>query len=126
EGRPEVVAIALVPDAPVDQAEMVALVASAERGSDHPYGEAIAREAARRSLALEWPATFQEYPGMGVQATVPSGTSQRIVLIGNAELLEAHGVPTATRGGMRLAFEADQAQQRGETALLVAVEGRAA
>src|SRR5690606_13941888 len=55
EGRPEVTQVTLVPDAPVDVDTLVRLVASAERGSEHPYAEAIAREAERRALNLEWP-----------------------------------------------------------------------
>ncbi|MGE3961991.1 MAG: heavy metal translocating P-type ATPase [Dehalococcoidia bacterium] len=126
EGRPEVVAVAMTPDAPVDEATLLHLVASAERGSEHPYAEAIVREAERRALNLAWPLTFEEDPGRGVAASVVVGGATREVLIGNLDLMEAHGVDAATRGGMRLAFEAEQAQQRGETALLVAVDGRPA
>ncbi len=123
EGRPEVVSVVLVPDAPVDADALVRLVASAERGSEHPYGEAIVREAERRALNLEWPLTFKEDAGRGIEASVPLDGAKRAVLVGNADLLAGHGIDGTTRGGMRLAFEADQAQGRGETALLVAVDG---
>lgn len=126
EGRPEVVAIATAPDAPVDEVALVRLVASSERGSDHPYAEAIVREAERRSVNLEWPLTFEEDPGRGVRASIALDGATHEVLIGNADLMALHGVDGTTRGGMRLTFEAEQAQQRGETALLVAVDGRAA
>ncbi|MCK9487109.1 MAG: heavy metal translocating P-type ATPase [Dehalococcoidia bacterium] len=126
QGRPEVVALVMAPDAPVDEATLVRLLASAERGSDHPYGEAIVREAERRALDLEWPLTFKEDAGFGIEATIALGGVTRAVLVGNADLMERGGVDDTTRGGMRLAFEADQAQSRGETALLVAVDGAAA
>ncbi len=126
EGRPDVVEVVLVPDAPVDADTLVLLVASAERGSEHPYGAAIVREAERRALDLEWPLTFREDPGRGIEATVPLAGASRSVLVGNADLLTDAAVDGTTRGGMRLAFEADQAQSRGQTALLVAVDGRAA
>ncbi len=126
EGRPEVTSIAMAPDAPVDEAMLLRLVASAERGSEHPYAEAIVREAERRAVDLEWPLTFEEDAGRGVKATVTVEGTTREVLIGNADLMEARGIGGTTRGGMRLNFEAAQAQERGETALLVAVDGKAA
>src|SRR5690606_1435011 len=126
EGRPEVVAIAMAPDAPVDEDALVRLVASAERGSDHPYADAITREAERRAVNLEWPLTFEEDPGLGVTSSVVLDGVTRQVLIGNADLMASHGIDGTTRGGMRLAFESEQSQERGETALLVAVDGKAA
>ena len=126
EGRPEVVGVAMVPDAPVDDTRLILLVASAERGSEHPYAEAIVREAERRALDLQWPLTFAEDPGRGVSASVAVDGVTHDVLIGNADLMTAHGVADTTRGGMRLTFEATQAQERGQTALLVAVDGKAA
>ncbi|MCK9495855.1 MAG: heavy metal translocating P-type ATPase [Dehalococcoidia bacterium] len=126
EGRPEVVAIAMAPDAPVDESALVRLVASAERGSDHPYADAITREAERRAVNIEWPLTFEEDPGLGVKSSVVVDGVTYEVLIGNADLMAARGIDGTTRGGMRLAFEAEQSQERGETALLVAVDGKAA
>src|SRR5690606_18740108 len=97
EGRPEVVSIALAPDTPVDEAALVRLVASAERGSEHPYAEAITREAERRApnggnADLEWPLTFAEDPGRGVAASVRIDGEVREVLIGNPDLMAAHGI----------------------------------
>ncbi len=126
EGRPEVTSIDLVPDAPVDEATLLRLAASAERGSEHPYAEAMAREAERRALALEWPLTFVAVPGQGVAAGVAIEGVTREVLIGNADFFRARGVDGTTRGGLRLPFLAEQAQSRGDTAILVAVDGRPA
>ncbi|MEX2228351.1 MAG: heavy metal translocating P-type ATPase [Dehalococcoidia bacterium] len=119
EGRPAVTAIDLAPDAPVDADTLLRLVASAERGSEHPYAAAFVREAEQRGLVLEWPDTFEAVPGQGVIATVHG----RRVLVGNAELLAAHGVPAATRGGLRLDFLVDQAAERGDTPIRVAIDG---
>ncbi|GMU40854.1 MAG: copper-translocating P-type ATPase [Chloroflexota bacterium] len=126
EGRPEVTSVDLVPGAPVDEAALIRLVASAERGSEHPYAEAITREAERRGLALDWPLTFQALPGLGVAATVALDGVTHEVLIGNADFLKQRGVDGTTRGGLRLPFLAEQAQTKGETAILVAVDGQAA
>ncbi len=126
EGRPDVATVELAPDAPVDADMLVRLVASAERGSEHPYAEAITREAERRALNLEWPLTFRAIPGQGIEATVNLEGEQRHVLVGNGDLMRNAEVDLTTRGGMRLAFLADQAAERAETPIQVAIDGRAA
>ena len=126
EGHPSVTAIDLVPESVVDEATLLRVAASAERGSEHPYAGAIVAEAERRGLALEWPATFRASPGLGIEAGVTLDGSAHTVLVGNAELLRAHGVDGTTRGGMRLDFLVDQATRSGATAIRVAVDGRPA
>ncbi len=123
EGRPEVVDVSLAPDALVDLDALVRLVASAERGSEHPYAEAVAREAERRALNLEWPATFRSEAGLGIEATVHLDGVQHTVLVGNADLMRSRGIDDTTRGGMRLAFDGAQAAESGATAIQVAVDG---
>ncbi|MSQ31614.1 MAG: copper-translocating P-type ATPase [Dehalococcoidia bacterium] len=123
EGRPELTRIALAAGAPMDADALLRLVASAERGSEHPYAVAMARAAEERGLALDWPLTFKAVPGHGVEATVALDGATRALLIGNADLMAAHGVDLAAAAGSRLAFEAAQAAQQGATAILVAVDG---
>ena len=122
EGRPELTTIELAPGeagAPaLDEGELVRLVASAERGSEHPYAGAIAREAERRALNLAWPERFEAIPGQGVEATVEG----RALLIGTAELLASRGA----EGAAPFAARAEQAATAGETPILVALDGRAA
>ena len=55
-----------------DEAELLRLAASAERGSEHPLGEAIVAEAGNRELRLSDPHGFQAEVGHGVQAEVES------------------------------------------------------
>ncbi|MBM4410341.1 MAG: copper-translocating P-type ATPase [Chloroflexi bacterium] len=126
EGRPVVTAIELVPEAPVDEAALLRLVASAERGSEHPYAGAVVAEAERRGLTLDWPLTFRAVPGLGIEAGVSLDGVTRTVLVGNADLLRASGVDGTTRGGMRLDFLVEQAARGGATAIRVAVDGRPA
>ncbi|MBM3139966.1 MAG: copper-translocating P-type ATPase [Chloroflexi bacterium] len=122
EGRPQVVSVELAPDAPVDPDALVRLAASAERGSEHPYAAALVREAERRGLALAWPDTFEAVAGHGIVARVEG----REVLAGNAELLAGRGARAETRGATRLDLLAEQAAERGETPIRVAVDGVAA
>lgn len=120
-GRPEVTAIERVPDTPggtaIEENELVRLVASAERGSEHPYAGALLREAARRSLQLTWPSRFTAIPGLGVEATVDG----RALLVGTAELLASRGTHGATFAG-----RTEEAAAWGETPILAAVDGETA
>ncbi|MGD8776730.1 MAG: heavy metal translocating P-type ATPase, partial [Syntrophobacterales bacterium] len=53
-----------------DEGELLKIAASVERGSEHPVGRAIIKEAERRGMALLEPEEFQALGGLGVQARV--------------------------------------------------------
>ena len=116
EGRPEVTQVATVAGGSVVEDDLLRLAASAERGSEHPYAAAIVREAERRELNLDRPQDFKAIVGRGVVARV----GDRELLIGNARLLEEHGVAL---GGLET--PAAEAAARAQTPLLVAVDGAA-
>ena len=126
EGHPSVTRLILAADAPVDERALLTLVASAERGSEHPYAAALEREATARGLTLEWPQTFRASAGLGVEATVVIDGASHAVLVGNADFLASRAVSMASTSASRLAFDAHEATERGETAILVAVDGTAA
>jgi Cu+-exporting ATPase len=87
-GQPTVTdVIVLAGPASLQENEALRLAASAERGSEHPLGEALVREARSRGLDLEEPADFQAIPGQGVVARV----NGRRVQVGNRSLLETSG-----------------------------------
>ena len=120
EGRPEVVSVWMLDGAPVTPDELIRLVASAERGSEHPYAAAVVREAGRREVNLDWPLTFEAVAGEGVIACLDAHE----LLVGNDELLAARRV--ASEGRSLLDGLADAAGQRGETPIRVAIDGEAA
>jgi Cu+-exporting ATPase len=62
---------------------LLRLAASAERGSEHPLGEAIVREAEARGLALAQPTSFNAIMGQGIEAEVEGHR----LLIGNTKLM---------------------------------------
>ncbi len=78
----------VVPSSGVTADDLLRLVASAERGSEHPVGEAIVRGAGDRGLTLVDPSHFNAVPGSGIEATVEG----RTLLAGNARLLHDRGV----------------------------------
>jgi P-type Cu+ transporter len=93
------------------------LAASAERGSEHPLGEAIVAAARARDLTLEESQDFQALPGHGIRTTVGTQT----VLVGNVQCMqEAH----VTLGGLQKTAEAFASD--GKTPVYVAVHGRGA
>jgi Cu+-exporting ATPase len=97
--------------------DLLHLVASAERVSEHPLAEAVVRGARDRGVSLEEPREFDSVTGKGVQATVGS----RRVLVGSRRLLEEAGVDTAG-----LEETAARLEEEGRTAIFAAVDGRPA
>lgn len=69
---------------------MARLIASAERTSEHPLGQAIIQGARERRLALVEPSQFQSVTGKGIHTTVEG----RRVLVGTQRLLEEAGIAT--------------------------------
>ena len=99
------------------EAELLRLAASAERGSEHPLGEAIVKAAEERNLTLSEPQQFEAIAGHGIRATIEGQT----VIIGNRKLMAEQGI--AVTG---LAAEADRLQSEAKTAMWVAIEGQGA
>jgi Cu2+-exporting ATPase len=114
-GEPEVVAIATADGLPED--EVLRLVAAAERESEHPLAEAIVQAASSRGVRPPGVETFEAVPGHGALATVEG----RRLAIGNMRLLEREGISLDG-----LADRASELAGEGRTAVLVAVDGRAA
>jgi len=97
--------------------ELLLLAASAERGSEHPLGEAIVNGAKERGLALADPADFEAVPGHGIHAQV----NGKRVLVGNLKLMQREGVSLDG-----LEATALQLSAQGKTPMYVAVDGAAA
>jgi Cu+-exporting ATPase len=92
------------------------LAASAERGSEHPLGEAVVRAAQEQGLALSEPVGFEAIAGHGIAAEVDGHK----ILIGNARLMQTQNI---TLNG--LGQKAQQLQNEAKTAMWVAVDGQA-
>jgi P-type Cu+ transporter len=93
------------------------LAASAERGSEHPLGEAIVRAAQERGLSLSDPADFEGIAGHGIAATVDG----QKVLLGNLRLMQRENVHLNG-----LEEQAQSLQAEAKTAMWLAVDGQAA
>jgi Cu+-exporting ATPase len=101
----------------IDEEELLRLVASAERGSEHPLGEAIVRGAKERGLPLAEADEFRATSGGGVGARIEG----RAVLVGSQMFLVESGVSEdgfVPRG--------EELAREGKTPAFVAVDGEPA
>jgi len=95
---------------------LLSAAASAERGSEHPLGQAIVAAASARGLPGESPARFEAIAGQGIRAQV----GEQEVLVGSLRLLQERGVEThALESAMRKLYD------EAKTAVAVAVNGEA-
>jgi P-type Cu+ transporter len=97
--------------------DLLRLTAAAERGSEHPLGEAIVAAAREQGLALSDASGFAAIPGRGVEATVDG----HAVLAGNLKLMEERSLSLDSQrpNSERLAAE-------GKTPMFIAIDGRLA
>ena len=112
KGEPVVTDV--IPVAGMDGGELLRLLASAERGSEHPLGEAIVRAAGEKHLKLSDADSFEAIPGHGISAVVEG----KRLLFGNDALLKNGGVDIGDAG-----VELTRLAGEGKTAMLVAIDG---
>lgn len=115
KGEPEVVEIVVGQQQSADS--LLALVASAEKKSEHPLAQALVNAAQAKNLQLPETQHFEAVPGHGLTAHVGG----QMVLIGNRKLLIDNGIAL---GG--LGAKADEMASGGRTVIHVAVAGQAA
>ncbi len=115
-GKPVVTDLIVSEGAGSSESELLFLAGSAERGSEHPLGEAIVIEAQSRGLDLEAVAGFEAIPGRGISAQV----NGRLVRFGNQALMEDSDV--ALNG---LVEQASTLAAQGKTPMYLACDDRA-
>jgi Cu+-exporting ATPase len=91
--------------------------ASAERGSEHPLGEAIVRLAEERKMELLEHGAFEALPGHGIR----TGVGEKDVLLGNEALMSHHGVDVGA-----LSEDAGRLAGEGKTPMYLALDGSVA
>jgi Cu+-exporting ATPase len=98
------------------ESEVLRLAASAERGSEHPLGQAIVAAATERGIPSQMPERFEAVAGQGIVAEVDG----RQVLLGSERILESKGVGIGVVGEVM-----DRLRAEAKTAVGVAVSGEA-
>lgn len=112
EGKPMLTTIKSFGD--VDENQLLRIVSSVERASEHPLAEAIVAAAAERGLEPEFVEGFAAVTGMGVSALV----GEKVVLLGNAKLMESNGIDVA-----QVSELVEGHQHGGETVMYLAIDG---
>ncbi|MGA8821743.1 MAG: copper-translocating P-type ATPase, partial [Pseudolabrys sp.] len=115
EGKPRVVAV--TPASGFDEAQVLRLAASAERGSEHPLAAAIVAAASERKLELSPVRDFDAPAGKGVTGAIDG----KKVSLGNARFLDEMNIDTSA-----LESQAERHRSDGATAIFLAVDGKAA
>ena len=111
-GKPKLVAV--LPEAGHDEAEVLRLAASLERGSEHPLAEAIVRGAEERNVAFADAEDFEAITGKGVKGTVGG----KAVALGNLALITDMGLQSGD-----LTAKANARRDEGETVMFIVLDG---
>jgi Cu+-exporting ATPase len=112
-GEPAVTDVIVTGD--VAENDLLRLAASAERGSEHPLGEAIVRAAEAAGVSLSQPTNFNAIAGHGIEAEIDG----RKLLLGNLKLMRDRGIAV---GDFQQRVESLASE--GKTPMFVATNGR--
>jgi len=110
EGKPKVTDIITAEG--MDETELLRLSASAERGSEHPLGEAIVNEAKDKKMDLLEVESFEAIPGQGIEVVIKG----RKMLLGNKKLMDSRNIE------ITLQKESDRLAGEGKTPMFVAID----
>ena len=109
EGKPEVTDITT--NGAIDKKRLLQLAASAEKGSEHPLGDAIVKSAEKESLKMLPAAGFRALAGKGVVCHIEG----QEILAGNIKLMEEYGISTC-----EFDVEANRIALEGKTPVYIA------
>ncbi len=113
EGKPRLTAV--IPAQGFDETQLLQMVASLEKASEHPLAAAILAGAKEKKIELLEVADFQSVTGKGVTGQMQS----KRVGIGNAALMAELGASSDA-----LKDRADALQKEGQTVMFAAQDGR--
>jgi Cu+-exporting ATPase len=115
EGSPVVTDIVLANG--FEEEKLLQLAASAEKGSEHPLGEAIVQSANSHRLSLLPLEKFQAIPGRGIEARIGG----KAMLLGNEKLMKEKGVNLRS-----LSETSRMMASQGKTPMFVSIDANAA
>jgi P-type Cu+ transporter len=115
EGKPRLTQVIAMDSVPEN--DLLRLVASLERSSEHPLAAAMVKAAAERGLVLSAASNFESLTGKGVLGRVEGHE----VAVGNASLFARKKISTES-----ISDQTEELRRQGQTAMLVAVDGKAA
>ncbi|MFT9496905.1 heavy metal translocating P-type ATPase [Anaerosolibacter sp.] len=110
EGRPEVTDI--VTTGIIERDKLLQIAASAEKGSEHPLGEAIVRGAEKENLEMLKLSKFLAIPGHGIEVEIDG----QMILLGNRKLMVERNVVLT-----QLENDSDRLASEGKTPMYMAI-----
>jgi Cu+-exporting ATPase len=114
KGEPSVTDVITVED--FDKNKLLTLAAGAEKGSEHPLGQAIIKSAEERGFAIPKLENFKVIPGHGVKANVDG----KEILVGNRKLMIDNTISIDF-----LENQISQLEYEGKTAMITAINSKA-
>jgi Cu+-exporting ATPase len=111
KGEPEVTDV--IPVGDYSQNELLQLAATAERGSEHPLGEAIVNKAKEKGLEIGETTQFQAIPGHGIEVEIWG----KKIWIGNKKLMQENNIEIGS-----VLVQMEEFEGQGKTAMLMAVD----
>ena len=115
EGNPKVTDIITVKG--FAKNELLKFAASAEKGSEHPLGEAIVREAEEKEIQFKTGKDFSAIPGYGIEVNIDG----KKVLAGNKKLMIEKKISLENLEG-----ESNRLAKEGKTPMYIAINNRIA
>lgn len=115
EGKPTVTEI--IVNENIDENYLLSLAASAEKGSEHPLGEAIVKYAEYKQVELMKVNKFKAIPGHGIEVSIDS----KEILLGNKKLMVDTNISLET-----LEIESDKLASKGKTPMYVSIDNKIA
>ena len=112
QGKPSVTDV--LPGPGISSESLLQAAASAEKGSEHPLGQAIVQGAQAKGLELLTVEGFQALAGRGIEATLGG----KILLAGNRKLMEERAVSLENMESI-----SDRLAQEGKTPMYIALDG---
>ncbi|QTA38879.1 copper-translocating P-type ATPase [Thermosipho ferrireducens] len=112
EGKPKVTDIFTKGNYSKD--ELLSIAASAEKGSEHPLGEAIVKAAEEKNLELKKIDKFMAIPGHGIEVTI----EDMDIYLGNLKLMKDKNIE------ITLVDEANKLANEGKTPMYIAINGK--
>ena len=113
EGKPRVAKVNVVDGAGVTENQLLSIVASVERSSEHPLARAIVKVAEEEKLPIVGAVNFRATAGGGVEGEVAG----KKIIAGTAMFLEQRGIAVSNLGLDRGAFDS-------ATVVLAAMNGK--
>lgn len=113
EGKPIVTDIVALSS--YSQDYLLQLSASAEKGSEHPLGDAIVKGALSKGIELLMIESFEAIPGNGIKVYI----DQKNMLLGNRKLMNVNDISLAESEVI-----SDKLAEEGKTPMFIAIDGQ--